>query len=93
MIIFEKVPDFITKFHSFQLSHPCNCYEVDHIHKHCVDCDGILGEEGDKADLCFECFKTQKDDVEKKTNNVTITKEHIEKTIERAFRKVFPNDY
>ena len=89
MKIFDDKPKFPTTVYRFdnnqplRLSRPCNCEEVDHIHKHCVDCDGVLGEDGDMADYCYSCYT--KDDI--------ITEEHIENALEAAFRKVLPNDY
>ena len=79
-----KFPTTVYSFdknHRFRLSRPCNCEEVDHIHKHCVDCDGVLGEEGDMEDYCYSCY----------THSDTLTKEKVEIILNTAFKKVFNN--
>ena len=87
MKIFDNKPEFPTtvyrfdKNHRFRLSRPCNCEEVDHIHKHCVDCDGVLGEDGDMADYCYSCY----------TRSDTLTEEKVEIILNTAFKKVFSN--
>lgn len=87
MNIFDNKPEFPTtvyrfdKNHRFRLSRPCNCEEVDHIHKHCVDCDGVLGEDGDKADYCYSCWN----------DSDTLTEEKVEIILNTAFKKVFSN--